>query len=109
MSFDDKLGSFRIGDKRRPEVRARGRGADKGPVEAPSSAGFPAIEQHLEGGSIEALADELRGTYAKLEALAAESKSMKDRAAAKKALAAYERTADLFEYLFATKSQLGSR
>jgi hypothetical protein len=101
MSFDDKLGSFRIGDKRRPEVRARGRGADKGPVEAPSSAGFPAIEQHLEGGSIEALA--------KLEALSAESKSMKDRAAAKKALAAYERTADLFEYLFATKSQLGSR
>jgi len=106
MAKDEKLDTFRIAERRRPEVRSRGRLPEKAAPEPAPSTGFPAIEQRLEGGSIEALADELRDTYARLEALA-DSKSPRDKAAARKALAAYERTADLFEYLFATKNQLG--
>ncbi len=107
MASDDKsLGTFRIGDLRRPEVR----GSGKAPQEAEAapagpSVGFPAVETRLEAGSIEALADELRPSYEKLEALASDG-DMKQKAAAKKAMAAYERTADLFEYLYETKAAL---
>lgn len=111
MATDDKsLGSFRIGDLRRPEVRGSGNKPAAPEAEAPAgpSVGFPAVEVRLEKGSIEALADELRPSYEKLEALVAEG-DMKEKAAAKKAMAAYERTADLFEYLFETKAALQQR
>lgn len=108
MSSEDELKGFRIGDKRRPEVRGQASGANSGKVvvtESPS-AGFPAIEARLEQRSVEEVAEELRGSYERLETLA-EGGSMKEKAAAKKAMAAYERTADLFEYLYMTKEALG--
>jgi hypothetical protein len=103
-----KLEVFRIADKKRPEVRSlkgdRGaRAAEPEPESA--SVGFPAVEGRLESGTIEAVADELRTSYEKLEQMASGG-PMKTKAAAKKAMAAYERTADLFEYLFATKSSM---
>ena len=71
----------------------------------PASAGFPAIESRLEQKTVDEVAEELRGSYEQLEALS-EGGNMKEKAAAKKAMAAYERTADLFEYLYMTKEAL---
>ena len=103
------LSSFKIGDMRRPEVRSlkKPQKEEAAAQEEPVSVGFPSVEQRLEKGTIDDLADELRPSYEKLEALL-ESKDMKKKAAAKKALSAYERTADLFEYLFETKSAISS-
>lgn len=106
MASDDKsLGSFRIGDLRRPEVRGTGKAPQEAAAAPSPSVGFPAVESRLEAGSIESLAGELRPSYEKLEALASEG-DLKQKAAAKKAMAAYERTADLFEYLYETKAAL---
>lgn len=104
---DDKLSSFKIGDLRRPVVRGGKPGEKEKAVaaEAPASAGFPAIEERLEKSSIEAVAEELRPTYEKLEALSSGTNT-KLKGPAKKAMAAYERAADLFEYLFATKTSI---
>ncbi len=103
MAKDD-LSSFRISEIRRPEVRAT---TLRSPGSAPSagSVGFPGIEALLELDSAEAAADRLRPTYEALERLST-AKEMKTRAAALKAMAAYERCADLFEYLFQTKAAL---
>ena len=103
----DELSSFRIADVKRPEVRSfqKQSGGSGGEAPVSTSVGFPAIEQRLEQGSIDDLADELRPSYEKLEALI-DGGDLKAKAAAKKAMAAYERTADLFEYLFETKSAL---
>lgn len=104
----DKLESFKIADKKRPEVRSLKPPPPGAPIEAPApstSAGFPTVEARLESGTVDSVAEELRASYEQLEALA-ESGNVKTKAAAKKAMAAYERTADLFEYLFATKASL---
>jgi hypothetical protein len=109
MAKDDKgMDSFRIGDLRRPEVRSTGKQPEvaQGPVGP--SVGFPAVEVRLENGTIESLADELRPSYEKLEEIVLNGPK-KEKAAAKKAMAAYERTADLFEYLFETKAALQNR
>lgn len=104
----DELSSFRIGDLRRPVVRTTGsKGSAQPRQETPEEAsiGFYAIEERLESSSVELLAEELRDSYEKLEALA-QGREMRKKAAAKKAMVAYERTADLFEYLFQTKDAL---
>jgi hypothetical protein len=105
----DKLENFRIADLKRPEVRSFKVGAAPGsaPAEEPAaaSAGFPSIEARLESSSMDAIAEELRASYGKLEELA-DGNNMKAKSAAKKALGAYERVADLFEYLFATKASI---
>lgn len=107
MAKDEKLETFRVADLRRPEVRSYTKPSSTDPDPKESvSAGFPAIEAKLEGGTIESVADELRASYEKLEALTAGT-NQKLKGPAKKAMAAYERTADLFEYLFATKSSIG--
>ncbi len=104
----DELKSFKIADMRRSEIRSFSREASKSGRSAPEeqvSLGFPAIEHQLENGDLEAVAEILRPSYEKLEALE-QSGGLKEKANAKKALAAYERTADLFEYLFDTKNSL---
>lgn len=105
MAKDD-LSSFRISDVRRAEVRATTspRAAQPEP-EPEASVGFPAIEALLELDSVEEVADRLRPSYEKLEALSA-GRDQRQRAAANKAMGAYERCADLLEYLFETKSAL---
>ncbi len=108
MSREDELSRFKISDRRRPEVRAFGAKSSAPPAaeaEPAASSGFPAVEERLEHGTIESVTDELRAVYEKLEALA-NGKDLKLRGPAKKAMAAYERTADLFEYLFTTKSSI---
>jgi hypothetical protein len=104
----EDLGTFRIADVKRPEVRSyRKIGKEPEPEQAPS-VGFPAIESRVEGMTIEQVVEEIRPSYEQLEEMAAKG-DMKSRAAAKKAMAAYERTADLFEYLYYTKDALQGR
>jgi hypothetical protein len=107
----DALGGFRIADMKRPEIRTYTKPAKKDAApqpEASASAGFPAVESRLEKHTIDQVADEIRPSYEKLEAIANDG-DRKVRAQAKKAMAAYERTADLFEYLFATKDSIAKR
>lgn len=105
---DEDLGSFKIGDVRRAEVRSFQKAGPGEPEPQESlSVGFPSIEERLENGSIEDLAEELRGSYEKLEDLV-QNGDMKEKAGAKKAMVAYERCADLMEYLFDTKQALQS-
>jgi hypothetical protein len=101
---DDEIPAFKIADKRRPEVRSSQRLKKKDEPEPTPSVGFPSIESRLETASIEAVADELRPSYEKLEALT--TGDPKQKGNAKKAMIAYERCADLMEYLFATKEAL---
>jgi len=102
----DELSTFKIGDMRRPSVRATSKPGAKGAEpEAEPSVGFPAVEARLESGNVDSVAEELRGTYEQLEQMSA-SGDMRSKAAAKKAMGAYERAADLFEYLFQTKDAL---
>ena len=107
MAKDDELQSFRISDVRRPHVRGGRPPEERASIEQETSVGFSNIENLLETGSVEEVADTLRGSYGRLEALATSS-DLRTRAAAQKAMVAYERVADLFEYLFETKAALGS-
>lgn len=107
MAKDD-MSTFKIGDMRRPSVRATKKpSAPAAPEAAEPSIGFPAVEARLEGGTVDSVAEELRGSYEQLEQMSA-SGDMRKKAGAKKAMGAYERAADLFEYLFETKDALQS-
>lgn len=99
------MSTFKIGDMRRPSVRATKKPSAPAAPEAEPSLGFPAVEARLEGGTVDSVAEELRESYEHLEQMSA-SGDMRSKAAAKKAMGAYERAADLFEYLFETKAAL---
>lgn len=106
MATKDDFSSFKIGDMRRPSVRTSNKSSDSSePAPESASVGFPAVEARLEGGTVDSVAEELRGSYEKLEEMTA-SGDMRGKAGAKKAMGAYERAADLFEYLFQTKDAL---
>jgi hypothetical protein len=108
--FDDEdtmtrkeLSSFKISDQvkapvERPKAKKE---KDAGP---PPSVGFPRIEAVVESGDAQTIA----GLQARLAALQemAKAGSNKDKLAAKKAAAAYEKTKALLDYLLATKAKL---
>ena len=100
MSEDD-LKSFKISDQVKQKVD-RPRGGQKA-AEAPSSVGFPRIEALLEAEE-----PDLSGLGARMDALdeLASSGGAREKAAAKKARAAYERTVDVLEFLVSTKQQM---
>lgn len=106
MADDEKKGaSFRIGDLRRPEVRTYRKKGAEATTPASPSAGFPSIEGWLERGTVDEVVAALRPRYEALETLATRG-TVREKGPAKKAMAAYERAADLFEHLFATKAAL---
>lgn len=105
MTKNEDLDSFRISDVRRPQVRGGTRAKEAEPVEEEATVGFPQIEAVLEAKSIQDVAEALRVSYGQLETLAS-SPDLRKKTAAKKAMAAYERVADLLEYLFETKASL---
>jgi hypothetical protein len=106
-----KLESFKIADTRKPGVTSPAK-AEPVPAPAPESQslGFKRIEGLLERdepAAVRAGLESLKGELARLEA-----GSNKDKAAAKKALAAVDRAAELMDFLYKTKESMvpeGSR
>jgi hypothetical protein len=103
---DKKLESFKIGDTKRAGVAQPGKkGKDK--AEPPSqSLGFTRIENLLEKEDPVNVAENLNALMKRLEEMHDKSSTNKDKAAAKKAMAAVERAVDLMDYLFQTKAAM---
>lgn len=106
---DKKLEPFKIGDKQRPQVKTAAAGhtkaADAPPIEA-QTFGFTRIEGILDKEPPSEVRKKLDHHRGAVQALEADAKTPKDRAAVKKALLAIDRTAELLDYLFRTKQAL---
>jgi hypothetical protein len=108
MADDKKLESFKIGDTQKPGiVRGKPSRDEKRQKESEeASLGFRRIETILEEDEAQEVTESLSNLLQMLEELQSRTKSNKDRAAAKKAVVAVERTADLLDYLFQTKTAI---
>jgi hypothetical protein len=108
MAEDKKLESFKIGDTQQPGVKkpAKGDDAARQAESEAASLGFRRIETILEDDDAMAVSENLSKLLQNLEAFEKQAKSNKDKAAAKKAIIAVERAADLLDYLFQTKSAI---
>lgn len=106
---DKKLESFKIGDTQKPGVAKAKKGSEKQP-DAPQTqtVGFARIEKILENDDTAAMGENLSKLIHSLEEFEGKATTNKDKAAAKKAIVAVERTADLLDYLFQTKAQMQS-
>lgn len=100
----DELKSFKVGDKVKKPVEPPRPGAKAEPAPEPSSVGFPRIEALVEADQPDLAGLEAR--HAELSALATGAKANKDKAAAKKAAQAYQRTRELVAYLLETKAKM---
>ena len=103
-----ELGSFKIGDTRKATVNAPKKPTPPSRDERSQAAslGFRRIEKILEDEDPEILGQSLSKLLKDLEGFQKGAKAAKDRSAAKKAIAAVERTADLMDYLFQTRAAL---
>jgi hypothetical protein len=108
---DKKLESFKIGDSHRPTVSAprRAPASSNAQQSEAASLGFRRIERALEDEEPGQVAETLGTMLQTLETYEAKVTSQREKAAAKKAIAAVERTADLMDYLFQTKAALQSQ
>jgi hypothetical protein len=97
------LQSFKISDQVKSPVE-RPKAKKEKEAGPPPSVGFPRIEAVVESGDEETLAG-MQARMATLQEMA-KSGSNKDKLAAKKAAAAYEKTRALLDYLLATKAKL---
>jgi len=105
---DKKLESFKIADTRKPSVSNPKKGPEKqvDNEDQIQSVGFARIEKILENNDAEALSEKLSELINSLEQFGGQATTNKGRAAAKKAIIAVERTADLLDYLFQTKAHM---
>jgi len=108
---DKKLETFRISDTRKATVLAPKKPTPptREEVSQAASLGFRRIEKILEDEEPEILGQSLARLLKDLEAFRKRTRSVKDKSAAKKAIAAVERTADLMDYLFQTRAALRAR
>ena len=107
---EQKLESFKIGDKHKPRVAsgASAKDKDKEP-EAPAETatlGFARIEGILDTEPPGAVAEKLHFMITQLTERETEAKSAKDKATFKRARIAVERTRELLDYLFQTKAAM---
>lgn len=104
---EKKLESFKIGEKQPLRVDTK-KNADAEPeqVQQSYSVGFGRIESILDEEDPVSVSDRLNALLQKLEDFDRQSKTQKDKAAAKKAMVAAERTADLLDFLFHTKENM---
>ena len=105
MATDD-LKSFKIGDKVKKPVEPPKAGARAEPAPEAASVGFPRIEAVVEQEQVDLSG--LQARQAELSAMAAQGKSNKDKAAAKRAALAYQRAQELIAYLLETKARMTS-
>jgi hypothetical protein len=102
---DKKLESFKIADTRRPGVSNTGRKAEAPKAEV-KSVGFKRIETILENEDQPAVEARLTKIAEGLGEYAEQAKGNKGKAAAKKAVAAVERTRELMNHLYQTKTAM---
>jgi hypothetical protein len=108
---EKKLESFKIGDTRKPGVTAPAR-TEPAPSPETQSLGFKRIEGLLESDEPAAVRQNLETLKGELAKLEKDATGNKDKAAAKKALAAVDRAAELMDFLYDTKASMqqgGSR
>ncbi len=102
---NDAMKAFKIQDAVKKTVDGRPKVA--APAAPAASAGFPAIEAVVEQNGEAALAG-LKARSSQLAQLAKSAKSPKDKAAAQRALKAYDKTQALVSHLLATKAGMGA-
>src|SRR5690242_10502254 len=102
----DNLQSFKIAETRKPTVQRRGQAATKPPEEEQRSLGFARIERILENETHGSINSKLTDILDGLTSFEESKSAQRDKVAAKKAMIAIERAADLMEYLFQTKAEL---
>ena len=105
----DPLKPFKISEQvKQPVDRPRSGGARSSsnapPAEAPPSAGFPRIEAIVDGTGLDLAGLEKR--EAELSSKATGKGPPKERAAAQKALLAYQKTRSLIAHLLETKEKM---
>lgn len=98
------LKTFKASDAQKVPLSAGKKKGQAAAVET-ASAGFPTIEHLIEQEKLDWSGPELRLTA--LRELA-ETGNARDKGAVRKAIAAYERTQDLLEFLWQTKSGLAN-
>ncbi len=102
----NELDSFKIAETRKPGVSAPKKGEAAAPAGEAQSLGFKRIEGLLERedrATVQASLSRLKESLATLERGA---KAAKDKAAAKKAIAAVDRAGELMNFLYDTKDSL---
>ena len=106
---EKKLESFKIGDTQKAGVAKPKKGSEKQEDTPQSqSVGFARIEKILENDDAATMSENLSKLINSLDEFEKKATTNKDKAAAKKAIVAVERTADLLDYLFQTKTQMQS-
>jgi hypothetical protein len=107
---EKKLESFKIGDTQKPGVAKPKKVSDKHQDNSATSqsVGFARIEKILENDDVATISENLTKLINSLDEFEKKSTTNKDKAAAKKAIVAVERAADLLDYLFQTKSSMQS-
>ncbi len=103
---DKKLESFKIAATRKPGVRSPKKAEPDPAAGGARSLGFKRIEGLLESEERAAVQAGLAKLKDGLAELARTAKAAKDKAAARKAIAAVERTASLMDFLYDTKDSL---
>lgn len=101
--------SFKIGDARRPQVAssvAQRKGAKEAQTQGSQSIGFERIEKFLEQEDASEQIKALEDSIASLQQLKADAVSPREKAAAEKAIVAYEHLMNLVQFLLKTKEDM---
>ena len=106
---DDKLASFKIGEKQKPKVKSSPGGKAAKQTQANHTLGFARIEEILDHEVPGSVGARLAEILDDLDAGLAASTTPKDKSAYRKSRGALERTVDLLDYLFRTKEALQTR
>jgi hypothetical protein len=108
MMTEKKIGSFKIGETQRAVVKSskKDEAAMRQAQSEAMSVGFRRIETILEEEDLAQITQKLEKIRTELAAFEARSQTSKDKAAARKAQGAVERTLDLMEYLYQIKERM---
>ena len=105
-----KLETFKVGDKHAPRVKPSAAtaqsGAAMGQEQPKETLGFTRIEEVLDAAEPGEVQRSLVGLTDALDAYMSDNRGQKERAQAKRAKMAVERTIDLLAYLFETKDAM---
>lgn len=109
----NKLDSFKIGDKQRPQVKSTSNPAGNKPRPTQATAlpesqtfGFSRIEAILDKESAEEVSKQLHAHLEALNAYEQQAQGLREKSNAQKAKHAIEHTQQLLDYLFRTKAAM---